>query len=320
MAGLLLDPGRLLKGRVVNIEGTGLFTITTELGSFKATSASVLEVGREFWFQVVQTGSNPLLAEAGKTNAVLNLLRILLPGMIAADGIELGALPLPGGDGQEMNEDAARLGRFLAANAVDGKPDPGKLLKTISHLELSRPLGGPEAGGPPLESLAALRDLDSPAAQKLARLLEAHGAVNQPASSPAPGSQGDYYLFPVFFAEQAGRGEWLFSFEQQGGSESDPQAATAISFYLSMSRLGDVHLNITARPKTLTGVFTLTTEAAADHVRQHLPQLTEALHPLAEKVIITCRAAQFDYLKTLKDDLTAKVGLEEHFALVDVKA
>ena len=316
MAGLL-EPGRLLRGKVVSIEGAGLFTIATELGSFKAASASILAVGREFWFQVVQGGASPLLAEAGKTNAVLNLLRVLLPGMIAADGMELGSLPLPEGDGQEVSQDAAtRLLRFLAANAVDGRPDPGKLLKTISHLDLSRPLDGTRAGGQPQEALALLRDLDSPAALKLTRLLEAHGAVNQ--QPPPSGSQSDYYLFPVFFAEQAGRGEWLFSFEREGGGAD--AAATAISFYLTMSQLGDIHLKIAAQANALTGVFTLTTDDAADHVRQHLPQLNEALRPLADKVVISCRTAKFDCLKTLKEELTDKVGLEERFALVDVKA
>ena len=317
MAGLL-EPGRLLKGKVVSIEGTGLLTIDTALGSFKAASTSILEVGREFWFQVIQGGANPQLAEAGKTNAVLNLLRVLLPGMIATDGMELGSLPLAGGDGQkEVNEDAARLSRFLAANAVDGRADPGKLLKTISHFDLSRPLDGARTDGQPLDALTVLRDLDSPAALKLSRLLEAHGAVNQ--QPPPAGGQGDYYLFPVFFAEQAGRGEWLFSFEQEGGG-TDSTATTSIAFYLTMSQLGDIHLSITAQPNALTGVFTLTTDAAADHVRQHLPQLTQALLPLADKVVITCRTAQFDSLKTLKEELTAKLGLEERFALVDIKA
>jgi len=314
----LLDPGALLKGRVVSIDKAGLLTVATELGSFKATSSSVLEVGREFWFQVVQSGANPSLAEAGKTNAVLNLLRVLLPEMLSGDG----ATTLAGSNGAqkakapELNQDDLRLISFLADNAIDGKADPGKLIKLISQLQLSSPASDNKTGAEPTASVSSLlRDSDSPALQKLVRLLESHAAVNQ---QPAASSGSDYFLFPVFFAEQAGRGEWLFSYEQNPGT-GETGGVTAISFYLAMTQLGDVHLKIVSRPKALSGVFTLTTEEAANHVRKCLPQLTEALNALADSVVISCRTEQFDCMKALKDDLMAMVG-RERFGLVDVKA
>lgn len=308
MAPSLLDPGRLLKGRVVSVEGSGLLTVATEFGSFTATSATPLAVGREVWFQVTPAGATPLLAEAGKTNATINLLRVLLPEMVALSGPEVV------GEGPE----ASRLSRLLAANAVDATPDPIKLIKSISQLNLGR--SGVASGSDPLPPipLALGGDLDSPAAQKLARLLEAHALVNQ---QPAPGARGDYFIYPVFFAEQAGRGEWLFSFEQGGEDEADREGATAtLSFYLTMTQLGDIHLSLTARPRGLTGTFTLATPEAADHLRQQLPQLVQALEPLSGAVVITCRSARLDCLTALKDELTAKAGLEERFALVDVKA
>lgn len=314
-AAAVLDLARLLKGRVLSNDGAGLLTVATDLGSFKASSATPLAVGREFWFQVVQAGASPLLAEAGKTNAVLNLLRVLLPAMLAVDGggAMVAAMPLPDGKGPQLTPEAERLAHFLADNAVDGAPDPGKLIKTISQLNLGRPSAGERAGGQAVEPLSSLRNLDSPAAQKLVRLLEAHTVVNQ---QPASGS--DFFLFPVFFAEQAGRGEWLFSFEQ-GGGEAGSGLTSAISFYLSMSQLGDIHLRLNSRSDALTGVFTLTTNDAAAHVRQHLPQLAEALRPLGGTITLTCRTAPIDCLKILKDDLTAQAGMER-FALIDVKA
>ncbi len=310
----LLDSGSLLKGRVVNIDAAGLLTVDTEHGSFKASSASVLKIGREFWFEVVQTDANPLLAEAGKKNAVLNLLRVLLPGMLTVDRPLAGTVAdLAPNDVPDVTQGAARLLRFLADNAVDGTPDPGKLLKTISQLQLSLPPGEERSAGQANGPLSFLTEVESPAMQKLLRVLDAHAVVNQ---QPAAGS--DFFLFPVFFAEQAGRGEWLFSYEQDGNA-TDSTAATNISFYLAMSQLGDTHLSVTSRLNVLTGVFTLSTDDAADHVRQHLPQLVLALKPLADEVVISCRTAHFDCLKALKDDLTAKVGLER-FALVDLKA
>ena len=312
----LPGPGSLLKGRVMNIDAAGLLTIDTELGSFKASAASVLAVGQEFWFEVVQTGANPLLAEAGQKNAVLHLLRILLPGLLAVDGPLPGtAAALPTGEVPNPTPETAPLHRFFVDNAVDGTPDPGKLIKTISRLNLSPP-AGTEAEGPSrpaAQPLSLFHEVESPALQKLIRLLEAHTLVNQ---QPTAGS--DYLLFPVFFADQAGRGEWLFSYEQEGGA-ADPAATTNISFYLAMSRLGDTHLTITSRQNSLTGVLTLTTDDATDHVRRQLPQLVQALKPLADEVVISCRTAHLDCLKTLRDDLTAKAGLER-FALVDLKA
>ena len=311
-SGLLLDPGRLLKGRVVSVEGTGLLTVATDLGTFTASSATPLEVGREFWFQVVQTGTTPLLAEAGKGNAVMNLLRVLLPGMVAGLeglGIERAS------EGQRVTSEAAQLLRFLEENAVAATPDPVKLLKTISGLHLGRPT--PE---PPLDLLSPPplpigRDIDLPVVQKLTRLLEAHALVNQ---QPTAGV-GDYFIYPVFFAEQAGRGEWLFSFDQEADEQDQAGTTATLSFYLAMSRLGDIHLTLTVRPKGMTGAFTLASPEAADHLREHLPQLQEALEPLAGPVTITCRSARIDCLKALKEELTAKAGLER-LNLVDVRA
>jgi hypothetical protein len=310
----ILDTGRLLKGRVVSVDGDGVLTVATDAGLFTAASATPLEVGREFWFQVVSTGTTPLLAEAGKANAVLNLLRVLLPGMLAMEEAVAGPAA---GAGQELNQETDRLAQFLQANTVDATPDPVKLIKSISQLTLSQPSGGQAPGGQHQTLLPLGSDSDLPGLQKLARMLEAHAVINQ---QPAAAGGSNYLIFPVFFAEQGGRGEWMYSFEQEGDAGADPEAATAsLSFYLAMSQLGDIHLSLTSRSNQLTGVFTLATPAAADHVRQHLPQLVKALQPMAGSVSITCRSAKFDCLKVLKDDLTAKAGIE-HFALVDVKA
>jgi hypothetical protein len=313
----VLNQDGLLKGRVLSIDEAGILTVATEQGSFTASSSRALAVGREFWFQVVQSGANPTLAEAGKTNAVLNLLRVLLPEMLAGES----ALPVTGlldaatSKVSAPNQDDLQLVQFLADNAVDGKADPGKLLKLISHLQLSSPSSEKRAGPTPADPFPSLRALDSPALQKLARLLDAHATVNQ---QPATTAGSDFFLFPVFFTEQAGRGEWLLSYEQNSG-EAGATGVTAISFYLAMTQLGEIHLSLSSRPNALSGVFTLATEEATDHVRQHLPQLTAALSPLAETVAITCRTAKLDCLKTLKDDLMAKAGLER-FALIDLKA
>ncbi len=311
---VILDPGRLLKGRVVSADGAGLLTVSTELGPFTAASATPLAVGREFWFQVVQAGATPLLAEAGKANAVMNLLRVLLPSM-AGDLAGLGGVS-PDGAGLPADADTTPLSRFLAANGLDATPDPLKLLKTVAHFSPPRPGDRPPAEGMGLPSVSADSDAAPTASQKLTRLLDAHTVVNQ---QLPPSGRADYYIYPLFFADGASRGEWLFSFEQEGNETDQGGASSSLSFYLAMTKLGDIHLHLTVRPKGLSGTFTLTTPEAADHLRHHLPQLVDALEPIGGPVVITCRTAQFDSLRALKEELTAKAGVER-FALVDVKA
>ncbi|MDD5757600.1 MAG: flagellar hook-length control protein FliK [Desulfobulbaceae bacterium] len=313
-----LDPGVLVKGRVVSIDQSGTLTVATAQGSFTASSSRPLAVGQEFWFQVVQTGATPTLAEAGKANAVLNLLRVLLPELLT------GELTLPlsnldnaatGKTTPGLTADESRLLQFLTDTSIDGKANPAKLIQLLSQLELSSPVSEKRLGTDLTNSLAALRDLDAPTLQKVVHLLDSHTAINQ---QPASIAGSDYFLFPIFFAEQSGRGEWLFSYEKKGG-DSGQDSETAISFYLSMTQLGDIHLSINARENSLTGTFTLNSEDATSHVQQHLPQLTEALSPLAGKIVFSCRTAKLDCLKTLREDLMTKVGMER-FALVDVKA
>lgn len=306
-----------MKGRVVSIDQSGMLTVATEQGSFTASSSRPLEVGREFWFQVVQTGTTATLAEAGKANAVLNLLRVLLPELLTGELTVPLADPNTGATGTSpgMTLDKAHLLQFLGDTAIDGKANPAKLILLLSQLALSNPASENHRNTDPISSLAALRDLDAPALQKVVRLLDSHIAINQ---QPTTIAGSDYFLFPIFFAEQAGRGEWLFSYEKKDG-DSEKDTETTISFYLAMTRLGDVHLSINTRENSLTGIFTLNSEEASSHVRNHLPQLTEALSPLAERIVFSCQTARLDCLKTLREDLMAKAGMER-FALVDVKA
>jgi len=312
-AGQGQDPGTLLKGRVVGVDSEGLFTITSGQGTFTASSAKTLAIGQEFWFQLVSGADKSVLVEAGKTQSVLNLLRVLLPEMLASRAEALPAL-LGGEARPELTPSEGRLLQWLTANVVDGKPDPAKLIKFLASLSSGTPLVGGEEAMPSDQSAPFVGESTSPALQKVLRSLELHAAVNQ---QPSPVAGGEYFLFPVFFAEQAGRGEWLFSYENHGDQEGG--AETSLSFYLTMTQLGDIHLAINSRAKTLSGLFTLTDQEATDHVRQQLPSLIEVLRPYADTVTIRCRTGQFSCLQTIKEELMAKAGLA-YFGLVDCKA
>lgn len=299
----MLDPGQLLKGRVIEIDTTGMLTVETEFGSFKAASASELPVGREFLFQVVQGGNAPLLAEAGKANAVLNLLRVVLPGMSVLSGVGLDL----------TQEESVRA--FWEGHAMDGTPDPVKLVKTMAQFSQSQPFDKNSM----LPLIEGKGSTETIASQKMSQLIEAHSMINQAGGGHI---DCDYAIFPIFFAEQAGKGEWLYSFDRREGGATGVEGGTSnLSFYLAMSRLGDVHIDLTTRPQLMSGVITLAGEEAAEHVRQHLQPLVQALEKVTEStVILTCRSGPVDCLKDLKDDLISRLGTNGHYALVDLKA
>jgi hypothetical protein len=127
----------------------------------------------------------------------------------------------------------------------------------------------------------------------------------------------DAWLFPCFFANGAGSGEWLFSFEQKGAAEKGRDYSVA--FYLTMSRLGDVHLQLNFVNSVMNGVFTLESDAAVQHMQKYLYELQEALTPIFGTVMFTCQKASIKSIEKLKSDLQQKAGIEK-FALIDVSA
>lgn len=299
----LFDAGQLLKGRVVSVGAGGLLTIETEGGSLTATATGTVPVGQELLFEVVKGGASPLLAEAGKANAVLNLLRVMLPGMFGVSGADT-----------ELGQDKT-VRAFLEGHALNGQPDPVKLAKTMSQFSQSQSGDGKQL----LPSIAVRGEVESLATQKMSHLVEAHAMVNQTGGGRV---ESDFAIFPVFFAEQAGKGEWLFSFDrsEEGADGSGAEIAT-LSFYLAMSRLGDIHITLTTGPQSVLGVISLSSDDAAEHVRLHLPPLAQAIEALTgAATVITCRSGPVDCLKALKDDLTSRLGLVDRYALVDLRA
>jgi len=151
--------------------------------------------------------------------------------------------------------------------------------------------------------------------KRLARFVEAHHQVN---SQPAAG-RGDYLLFPCFFADAAGGGEWMFSYEGDEKSAGAGEESCRLSFFLTMSNLGDICLEVSKTPQGLYGAFTLTDREAADHVRRGLDGLRETLEPIFGQVSFTCRASSQSAVRRFKEELAAKSGRDE-FVLVDVTA
>ena len=322
-----LVPGRLIKALIIGVGEGGKVTVETAAGSIEAKSLAPLEVGKEIWFEVVKGGQMPLLSPSTKLNSVDELLRMLLPGMRAFTE-QQGQLGVQTQDSLTGGKPAAAdlFLNILNGSAVGESAEPEKIIKFISWLN-SRDAQPPQSkSGVEIASLNSselvglLEKLDKPGLQKLVRLLDAHSQLTSSQPQEGAAKTEQYLLFPSFFAGESGWGEWLFSFDSdQRGSEQESQINYNISFYLSMSQLGDVHLKLHQKEGALSGVFSFETKEAADHVRKNLPELVGHLEELFAPVNLNCVCSEKLILQQLKEDLSAKSGVN-NFALLDVTA
>ncbi len=306
-----LENGRLIKGFVAALDAKGNYLVKTEWGTLSARSLVSLEVGKEMFFEVVKGGSAPLLAVSARVGASLDIIR-LLPGLF-------GFSELNKAQSETQSVAGRQFLNMITENALGPNPEPDKLLKLLSWLN---------KGVPSLtESLQEqLQSIERPeivgkgqpqVLQKLIKLFEAHATFN----NLTPTTQGQDFepllICPCFFSGDTRWGEWLFSFkknqEENTGNEKDNYA---ISFYLNMSRMGEMFLKLHSRKDKLQGVFSLASQEALTHMQQFLPQLSNSLSAFYETVNITCQLSQKTGLQALKDELASQSGVSS-YALVD---
>ncbi len=297
--------GKLVQGTVI-AKTSGGYLIKTAAGVLTADSLVPLEVGRDIWFEQFG-GSSSELVLAGPQKAMPAIMRLLLPLLSA------GANPL-----------AHNLPPGLAAYGVESRADPVKLLAFIAAM--SR--GCTVADTALFDLLAVLTRHDGRQASQTANnavsglqnLFGAHAQLNNLAPVSQQGQ--NLFLYPCFFAGASGWGEWLFSFDRQDGRGKDsPLPEYAVSFYLTMSRLGEMHLQLFGRDKELRGRFTMDSRSAAAHVSAHLAQLQPILERLYQPVTLSCQYESVNNLRKIKTDLARKSGASaDLFTLVNLTA
>ncbi len=316
----------LLKGVVV-AETSGEYLIKTDSGVLSAKSFYPLEIGQELWFSQLGDSESSLIP-ASPQKAMPAIMRLLLP-LLSSGGGENPFLSLDGKDSGIIPESTASASethnlqtalKALYDYGAAAKPDPLKFLADLAAVNKS--------GGGSVE-LGRLLDIIDNAGDKIPKniagtvshlknLLEAHSQFNNQVQIGQPDL--NLVLFPLYFAGATGWGEWLFSFDQQGDEDTQGGGEYGISFYLTMSRLGEMHLQLSSRDKELRGRFTLASQEAVDHVQANLPQLLPVLEKLYKPVNLSCQCQPINNLKKIKDDMTAKVGSSEFFTLVDLTA
>ncbi len=330
----LLTQGRLLKGKILSIAQNGRITLEIEGKTLSATSRVPLEKGSEVWLEVSQTGKEPQLILASKKGAVVDLLRAMADNQAIDRAVKilLGFFPA---SAEQLPPDVAdkftQLLRFFMKNAVADDADVVKIIKTSAWVTSGQKFQGKILVS--FDPTQQLNDLlanmgiagpgfhdknDSVALEKLINLLESLGQFN---SQPEAQKKVLTFLFPCFFASGDGWGVWMFdSQKQQKDDEAAGKDYFVLTFFLSMSRLGDMNCNIRVRDKSLQGEFFLEQQDAVDHMKKHLDELSTLLGSLGfSPVNFTCTARRANALQEVRDTLIEKVRMDS-FALIDLTA
>lgn len=328
----------VVSGSVVSVDSQGQVTVETEEGRFSAKSLTALSVGDQILLEVVKAvdtlpvtlaSSNP----AQGKGQVFDILRVLMPWLRPGnatnfqglfDTLQTSTQDSNTGNAPLRSTNEPQLAQFLAKNSAAAQPDPLQHIK-IASLVSSLKSGSPFPPG--LQSILGIAEIGSldegshPELKKMAQLLESHAALNSKEGPIAPQPQAthlfDSWIFPCFFANRGGTGEWLFSFEQN--KTGDQEKECCVTFYLNMSKLGDVHLKLNFNKTLISGVFTLESNDAAEHMQGLIGELQETLKPVFGSVVFTCNTASEKVIEKLKIDLQKKSGLET-YALIDLSA
>lgn len=320
-APLLFGQGQVVRGEVKGLTAEG--KVILEIGGqiVEARSEVTLKPGSNLWLEVQET--EPLwLSVADKKGAAQEFIRRYCaePAALGKGLRALLGLALLADSEESLADQATALRNFAHAAAMGPEADPGRVIRLLAML-------GGGTGAEKFHKLVALLAEDrggllgkssAAAMQKLGLLLELQDELN---ALPASARQTQFLLFPCVFALGAGVGQWLFSLDR-----GDEQAVTGadrgytLSFFLEMSRLGEVQIQLRAKGKTLQGECVVSTEAVREHLAPQLVELEGLLGKLGyEPVYFSCRVAKAGMLESLKAGLEAAAHLDS-VRIVDVTA
>ena len=329
---LLFGQGQLVRGEVRGFTQDGKVLLNLGGQIVEARSEVALKVGSTLWLEVQQT--EPLwLRVADKKGAAQEFLRQYYADPAAmGKGLRsmLGLAFLAEAE-KSLADQAGALQNFATA-AMGPEADPGRIIRLLAMLgggmtTESTGTALPGAGVQKLHELAALLAEDrggvlgkssAAAMQKLGLLLELQGELN---ALPASARQAQFFLFPCVFAMGAGVGQWLFSLDR-----GEDQAATGeergytLSFFLEMSRLGEVQIQLRAKGQALQGECVVNSESVREHLAPQLVELEDLLGKLGYgPVHFSCRVAKGSMLESLKIGIETAAQLDR-VRIVDLEA
>ncbi len=318
-------PGQIFKGKVLSQAPDGKVLLDINGQNVEANSKVPLKPGSEFWFEVKQDKPMPWLVLAEKKGAGQELLQRLLGDNAAMEKAYRLLFASPMQEAVPADKLPPQL-QALLASGLGGEASTQRLAGLLALMGLNRS-GGDLVG--PMQRLvveltllakgelneaerAALNSLN-----KFASLLELQQQVN---SLPPGTGQSLFLLLPCFFAMGAGWGEWLYSQDSESGPDGQAGENFSLSFFLNMSKLGELQMQLTVRGKNVQGELVLNDEAAKRHMESRLPELSEILQRLGyDSVSLQCRTGRTALLQSLKEAVEEVSGLRP-VSIVDIKA
>ncbi|MFO7760844.1 MAG: hypothetical protein R6V20_04460 [Desulfobia sp.] len=316
------QPGQLLKAKVMTgstSDGKVLLDVAGQ--KISAKSLVKLAAGDHIWLEVNRGGTDPLLSLAPQKGAVHHYLQILFASPHRPDNLFNLLLPLLNQISPETeNSSLSRLLISLGSASQDSTPDPGGVrLMTLLYggLNLDIKMNGRESAVQQLKHLLSWEKF-SPSLQKLLSetidFLDRHQQIN---TSP-PGRDGSpLFLFPCFFKEETGWGEWMFS---KTGKSNSAKSSFELNFFLDMSKLGPLSLQISCNDKDLNGKFHLSKQQVVDYMKKKAPELEKLMYGLGyQSVYFQCHLSRKNILMELKNSLMKQAGLNR-FSLLDITA
>lgn len=326
-----LSVGQLLKGRITGFTPEGKILLDIEGQTITAQSKLPLKVGSELWLEVKQTGPEPWFVLAGKKGAVHVLLqKAFLDTSSVGKSLQSLFVLAEEGKGVMPPTLSAKLESIIQGFGVNSVTDDADSVKIIRTLLWSG--AGKEAHSSLLSKLladflSAIRQVDGDkfldranllGLEKLVGMTDAFNTLNNQPPSP---NQALFFLFPCFFAAGAGCGEWMFSLDQESEAEhGESPFHYTLSFFLEMSRLGDINLRLTIKEKAVQGEFIVAREAALAHLEQQLPDLKAIMERLGYgPVCVACRVASDSLMQIMKEELEDRAQLSS-VNILDVTA
>ena len=318
-----LSPGSVLKARVIDFFADGRVLLEIEGKTVTASSPTPLPKGN-LLLEVQQGGDNPVLSPAGKQAAVQNFLQSFLgAGSDPHKAVKLLNQMAAPHSSQPADKAALPLTDLLQtinAITIDGSTNIGKILQTEAAIssqsatflpKLLQKFIKEDSGRTEASSLTAN---EYSGLKKLTHILEMLKEVND---QPLPGKQSDFSFFPCFFAGDSGWGQWLFLKNEEKGLQKDQ--GYSLSFFLEMSRIGNLHCQVHVQDQAVQGYFFVDSEKISTHIRQALSELTDLLNNLGySPVSFSCEFKQTSMMQELKESLQSLAGME--ISIVDLRA
>jgi len=323
-----LVPGQLLKAQVLEITNNGKAVLEIQGQKLLAEMEILLfKPGDFLWLEVKETGPMPVLMPATQKGIISDLARLLLINnpLIGKALEEVLGLTDQGKANSLLSGPWAEIVKFLNETAIKDDAVLVKLLMTITHG--LRPGNEIQTRGQMVPEQPAVGTLPihvqtgesiRSGVLRFVELLQTMSSLN---AHNAADPFSSFYIFPCWFGNGTGWGEWLFSMDEGVRDESSQKGYKyTLNFYLNMSRIGPMHLVVKVAETALDGSFSSADQEVLDYVEQNVAELCEAMKKLGfAPVHFSCRHAQDPLLPQLVAALQEQ-GKVDNLRFLDLTA